>query len=171
MKTNLPVTNNERPFPDGAVIVTKTDAKGIITFANPDFVEISGFTEKELIGENHNIVRHPDMPPVAFEDLWDTVKTGKPWSGIVKNRCKNGDHYWVHANVAPLHENGRLAGYVSVRHKPSRQQIEGASALYRDINEGRAKVKVTQGYVVKPGILATLKGKMRDMSLRAKLIS
>jgi methyl-accepting chemotaxis protein len=171
MKTNLPVTNKERPFSDGAVIVTKTDTKGIITFANPDFVEISGFTAKELVGANHNIVRHPDMPPAAFEDLWDTVKTGKPWSGIVKNRCKNGDHYWVHANVAAMHENGRLAGYVSVRHKPSREQIEGASALYREINEGRAKVKVMQGYVVKPGILATLKSKVRDMSLRAKLIS
>jgi methyl-accepting chemotaxis protein len=171
MKTNLPVTNKERPFPDGAVIVTKTDAKGIITFVNPDFVEISGFTEKELVGSNHNIVRHPDMPPAAFEDLWDTVKAGRPWSGIVKNRCKSGDHYWVQANVAAEYENGRLTGYVSVRHKPTREQIEAASTLYREINEGRAKVKVMQGYVVKPGILTALKDRVRDMSLRAKLIS
>jgi methyl-accepting chemotaxis protein len=141
MKTNLPVTNIERPFPDGKTITSKTDAKGIITYVNAAFVEISGFTEQELIGANHNIVRHPDMPPAAFEDLWDTIKAGKPWSGVVKNRCKNGDHYWVKANVTPISEESRLSGYLSVRHAVTRKEIEQAEGFYRTINEGKASFK------------------------------
>ncbi|WP_255211033.1 PAS domain-containing protein [Methylogaea oryzae] len=95
MKLNMPVTSHEVVLRDDHMIVSKTDLKGLITYVNHDFLEISGFTERELIGFNHNIVRHPEMPPAAFKDLWDTVKAGKPWTGIVKNRCKNGDFYWV----------------------------------------------------------------------------
>ena len=110
MRTNLPVTGREILMKDGHSIVSKTDLKGKITYCNPYFVELSGSDENELIGAPHNIVRHPDMPAEAFADLWDTVKRGIPWTGLVKNRCKNGDHYWVNANVTPLIENGVVVG-------------------------------------------------------------
>ncbi len=144
MKINMPVTDNEVQMLDGQLLVSKTDLKGMITFVNPDFIEVSGFSEKELIGNNHNMVRHPDMPPAAFEDLWNTVKAGKPWTGLVKNRCKNGDYYWVNANVTPLKENGRVTEYMSVRTKPTRQQITEAEALYQQLNAGK-KIKKSFG--------------------------
>lgn len=134
MKKNLPVTQREVAFPRGVYIVSKTDLKGIITFANDAFVELSGFTRDELIGKNHNLVRHPDMPPGAFQDLWDTVKQGRPWTGIVKNRCKNGDFYWVEALVVPVRKNNQTIGYMSVRTEPSREQVQQAEALYKKIN-------------------------------------
>jgi PAS domain S-box-containing protein len=136
MKINMPVTQKEVELVDNSSIVSKTDLKGRITYINRDFIEISGFLESELIGQSHNIVRHPDMPPAAFKDLWDTVKAGKPWNGIVKNRCKNGDHYWVEANVAPIREKGQVIGFMSVRSKLSRQKIEAADALYAQMRAG-----------------------------------
>ena len=138
MKVNLPVTNREAELREGHPIVSKTDLKGVITYVNPEFVAISGFSERELLGKSHNIVRHPDMPQTAFEDLWKTVKGGRPWAGLVKNRCKNGDHYWVMANVTPLYEGGQVAGYMSVRSKPTREQIDRAATLYRRINAGKS---------------------------------
>ena len=141
MRKNLPVTDHEVVMHDNQVIISETDLKGIITQVDDDFVEISGFSREELIGKNHNIIRHPDMPPAAFQWLWDTIRAGEPWTGIVKNRCKNGDYYWVQANVTPIIKNGHVTGYVSVRTKPTRQQIEEADALYRAINAG----KVTLG--------------------------
>ena len=137
MKSNMPVTNNEVQLEAGQLIVSKTDLKGIITYVNPDFVSISGFSEHELIGKNHNMVRHPDMPPAAFQDLWNSVKAGKPWTGVVKNRCKNGDFYWVNANVTPVRVNGRVTEYMSVRTLPSRDQITRAEALYQQLNAGK----------------------------------
>ncbi len=135
MKVNLPVTDTEVPFGDDESIVSRTDLRGVITYINDTFLRVSGFTEAELIGSSHNIVRHPDMPPEAFADLWRTLKSGKPWSGVIKNRCKNGDFYWVMANVTPLRENGLVTGYMSVRTRPTRQQIEEATALYRAVRE------------------------------------
>ncbi len=134
MKKNLPVTGQERTYDKDVAIISTTDLKGIITYANPEFVEVSGFTEEELIGRNHNIIRHPDMPPAAFKDLWETVKQGQPWHGMVKNRCKNGDHYWVDAFVTPIWDNGEISGYQSVRTLPTRDQIDDAETLYREIN-------------------------------------
>jgi aerotaxis receptor len=141
MKINLPITNNEVPFPFERYLVSKTDLKGIITYANDAFVNISGYSREELIGKNHNIIRHPDMPPQAFEDLWSTVKRGDPWNGIVKNRTKNGDFYWVDAFVVPVTDDGVITGYLSVRTAPARQQVEEADKLYRQLNETKAPIK------------------------------
>src|SRR5664279_3299694 len=102
MKNNQPVTSVEHFLPAGKIIVSKTDLKGLVTYANDAFVELSGFGRDELLGHSHNIVRHPDMPVEAFADLWDTVGAGRPWRGVVKNRCKNGDFYWVNALVIPV---------------------------------------------------------------------
>jgi methyl-accepting chemotaxis protein len=137
MRINSPLTSNERQMQDGSMIVTKTDLKSLITYVNKDFLDISGFSEAELIGQPHNMVRHPDMPAEAFADLWATVKNGKSWNGIVKNRCKNGDYYWVDANVMPIRENGQVTGYVSVRRKPTQAQIDGAIALYAMLKAGK----------------------------------
>ncbi|MFA6061840.1 MAG: methyl-accepting chemotaxis protein [Gallionella sp.] len=137
MRINTPVTSNERQMQEGSMIVTKTDLKGVITYVNKDFLDISGFTEAELLGQSHNVVRHPDMPVEAFADLWKTIKGGTSWNGIVKNRCKNGDYYWVDANVTPIRENGQVNGYVSVRRKPTQEQISGAVALYAMLKAGK----------------------------------
>ncbi|MDD5247453.1 MAG: PAS domain-containing methyl-accepting chemotaxis protein [Rhodocyclaceae bacterium] len=138
MKKNLPVTQIERPFPRGKYIVSRTDLKGIITYANDTFIDISGFTRDELIGKNHNVIRHPDMPPAGFRNLWDTLHEGRPWGGIVKNRCKNGDFYWVNTLVVPVRQDNRTIGYMSVRTEPTREQVAGADALYRQLNASGA---------------------------------
>lgn len=131
MKKNLPVTQKELDYRDDEVLITRTDPKGIITYANDAFIKISGFSREELIGNNHNVVRHPDMPSWAFADLWLTVKNGHPWRGMVKNRAKNGDHYWVRATVSPIIDRDQVLGYLSLRKKPSRAEIAEAEALYR----------------------------------------
>jgi len=139
----------------GKYIVSKTDMKGAITYANDAFVEISGFTRDELIGKNHNMVRHPDVPSQAFADLWRNLKAGYPWRGIVKNRCKNGDHCWVDAFVGPIRRGSEITGYMSVRRQPQREDIQAAEALYRELNASKAAIKP-------PGLLARL-------TVRAKL--
>ncbi len=140
MKTNLPVSGIEFPYPKGKILVSKTDLKGAITYANDAFIEVSGFAKEELYGKSHNVVRHPDMPPAAFADLWSKAKDGQPWRGMVKNRRKNGDHYWVDATVVPIRKNGQTIGYMSVRKEPSRQQIDAADQLYRKALNGEAKL-------------------------------
>jgi PAS domain S-box-containing protein len=117
MRTNLPVTTVEYPITDDTLIASKTDSKGRLTYFNDEFVAASGFTEAELMGQPHNIIRHPDMPPEAFENLWTTLQAGKPWAGAVKNRRKNGDFYWVLATASPIRENGQITGYTSIRTK------------------------------------------------------
>ncbi|MER2496396.1 methyl-accepting chemotaxis protein [Vibrio neptunius] len=131
MKDNGPVTQREVFFDDRNDLVSVTDIQGKIKFVNDDFVSISGFSREELTGKDHNIVRHPDMPPAAFKSLWSTVRAGKIWRGTVKNRCKNGDHYWVDAFVSPIMKNGQLVGIQSVRSQPSKQQVADAEALYK----------------------------------------
>ena len=140
MKINEPVTDREIPFPKGTILVSKTDRKGTITYANQAFVAISGFSEAELLGRSHNVVRHPEMPPEAFKDLWDTVHAGRTWTGIVKNRAKNGDYYWVRANVTPVPlANGDIE-YMSVRTEPSEAEKRFAGDLYAKVRRGQAEI-------------------------------
>jgi aerotaxis receptor len=139
MRKNFPATAIESPFPKGKILVSKTDLKGQITYANDAFIALSGFTREELLGQPHNVVRHPDLPPVIFEDMWATLKSGYPWRGLVKNRCKDGGFYWVDALVVPIRKGGQPVGYMSVRSEPPRSEVESAETLYRDIRENKAK--------------------------------
>ncbi|MFS2138234.1 methyl-accepting chemotaxis protein [Duganella sp. Dugasp56] len=165
MRTNSPITQNEYVMQDGKTIVSSTDLQGNINYANPYFIEVSGFTEAELMGAPQNIVRHPDMPVEAFADLWSTIKSGAPWTGLVKNRCKNGDFYWVLANVTPVIERGKPVGYLSVRTKPSREQVRQADALYRQFKSGNPKrLRIVNGRVVSTGLAARVRDLLR-MSL------
>ncbi len=130
MRTNLPVTQQQHPFPDGGSLVSTTDLKGRITYCNEAFVNLSGYTQEELLGQPHNLVRHPDMPEEAFRDMWQTLNEGLPWTGVVKNRRKNGDHYYVMANVTPITHNHQPVGYLSVRTQPTQAQIAASESLY-----------------------------------------
>jgi methyl-accepting chemotaxis protein len=133
----MPVTLVEHRLAEGEILVSTTDLKGVITSCNPAFVAMSGFEEEELIGHSHNMVRHPDMPSEAFKDMWETLKGGKTWTGLVKNRCKNGDFYWVLANVTPIRENGNVVGYMSVRTRPAREQVTEIQQQYAAIKAGQ----------------------------------
>jgi len=169
VRTNLPVTGIEYLLKEGQSIVSKTDTKGRITYVNPTFVEVSGFTLQELLGKAHNIVRHPDMPPEAFADLWATLQAGEPWTGMVKNRRKNGDYYWVVANVVPIKEQGCTVGYMSVRTCPGRDQVKAAESLYRQFRENKAQgLAIRRGAVVKAGAWARL-GALRNLPLGRRL--
>src|SRR5471032_2884270 len=148
MRQNLPVSSVEFLLDEGKPIVAKTDLRGNIVYVNPYFVEVSGYSEQELLGAPHNIVRHPDMPSAAFADLWATLKAGLPWSGLLKNRRKNGDFYWVEASITPVLENGKAVGYVSVRTRPARAQVQAAAAAYRSIAAGNpGRLTIRQGQV------------------------
>ncbi|HIE0995310.1 TPA: methyl-accepting chemotaxis protein [Pseudomonas aeruginosa] len=136
MRKNLPVTGRNLELPWEANILSTTDMQSHITYVNPDFVNISGFAEDELIGQPHNLVRHPDMPSAAFEHMWKTLRGGRSWMGLVKNRCKNGDHYWVSAYVTPISKNGQCVEYQSVRTKPDPQQVQAAERLYAQMCAG-----------------------------------
>jgi len=141
MKINMPVTNNEVLMKKDEILVTRTDLKGRITYANDAFVAISGYSREELIGSSHNIVRHPDMPAAAFEDLWICLKQNRPWSAVVKNRTKSGDFYWVEANVTPVFHQGQVQEYLSARYAPKREQIEKAERFYQKLNAKTATMR------------------------------
>ncbi|SDU09258.1 methyl-accepting chemotaxis protein [Halopseudomonas salegens] len=141
MRNNQPVTQREQSFTQDQRLISTTDLKGLIRYANEAFIAISGFTADELIGAPHNLVRHPDVPPAVFEHMWTDLQAGRSWMGIVKNRCKNGDHYWVNAYVTPVLENGKVTGYESVRVKPTQQQVQRAEHLYRRLNRGGKAVQ------------------------------
>jgi aerotaxis receptor len=155
MRHTGPVTQKEQLLSSDRSLVSTTDLKGRITYCNPAFIEASGYTREELLGQPHNLIRHPDMPEEAFRDLWATVSQGRPWAALVKNRCKNGDHYWVRANVTPLMEGGAPVGYMSVRSVPDRADVENADALYRGMNEaslsGVSRVRFEGGRVLHHG--------------------
>lgn len=170
MRQNLPVTDVEVLLHDDDLIVSKTDLKGRIVYANATFLRISGFSEAELLGQAHNIVRHPDMPPAAFADLWATLQAGRPWVGMVKNRCKNGDYYWVHADAAPVFENGKHVGYMSVRKKPSRAQVAEAEQAYARIRAGTSNKVVRQGSLHDPSPWYVRWNPLWKLSLRTRLL-
>ncbi|MDE1145415.1 MAG: methyl-accepting chemotaxis protein [Azospirillaceae bacterium] len=152
MRDNGPVTNREVEFGKDELLVSRTDPSGRITYANRAFVRVSGYESDELIGAPHNLVRHPDMPKAAFADLWATIRAGRPWDGLVKNRTKQGDYYWVRANVTPVMEGGLLAGYVSIRSKPSREEVRAAESVYAELRAGRGALK--DGAVIATGLAA-----------------
>jgi PAS domain S-box-containing protein len=169
MRTNQPVTGVEYDFANDIAIISHTDAKGHITFVNDDFVEVSGFELEELMGQPHSIVRHPDMPPEAFRDLWDTVKTGRPWAGIVKNRRKNGDHYWVRTSVTQKSDGG----YISVRVRPTREEVAAADALYQRMRKD-ASLRLKEGLEVKTGLAGLVQAgwaRIDDMRIGRRLMT
>ena len=151
MRINLPVTQREYPFPERNTLVSVTDLKGRIVYCNPAFVAMSGYRQEELQGQPHNLIRHPDMPEEAFRDLWDTVRQGLPWSGTVKNRRKDGDHYWVQANVAPMMDGDRITGYLSVRTAATADDVRAADVLYARLRDehqsGRSTLALRRGRV------------------------
>ncbi|MCP5278506.1 MAG: Tar ligand binding domain-containing protein [Thiobacillus sp.] len=160
MRVNMPVTGVERMMQEGEEITSTTDLRGVITSVNQSFLDISGFTEQELLGAPQNVVRHPDMPPLAFQDLWQSIQADRPWTGMVKNRCKNGDHYWVEAHVTPIRQGGQVTGFLSVRRKPSREAVSRAEALYKDIRDGKVKALHKSGMLQRLTIKARLAGIM-----------
>lgn len=137
MRVNNPVTDKEIKFPADYNLLSTTDTRGIVKYASKDFCEVAGYTQEEIIGQPHNIVRHPSMPPAAFQNLWDYIKSGKCWMGLVKNRTKNGDYYWVNAFASPIKINGQIAEYQSVRTTPDRKAVERAEKLYPQLLAGK----------------------------------
>ncbi|MDV6234055.1 PAS domain-containing methyl-accepting chemotaxis protein [Leptospira ellisii] len=133
MRKNLPVTNRELPIPVNAVLISRTDTKGRISYVSQDFADISGFSEKEMLGEPHNLIRHPDVPQYVYKEMWDTIQGGNPWNGVVKNRAKSGDHYWVDATITPVMNDGVVSGYMSVRKKATLKQIAQAEILFQEL--------------------------------------
>jgi aerotaxis receptor len=155
MRTNLPVTQQEYLFSGSETLLSTTDTASNITYANAAFARISGYDLHELLWQPHNLVRHPDMPVEAFADMWQTLKNGGAWTALVKNRRKNGDHYWVRANAAPMCRQGDVTGYLSVRTKPQSAEIEAATHLYQRFKDGKAKgLAFHQGLIVHTGLMS-----------------
>ena len=154
MRNNQPVTQHEYDFPAGDTLLSTTDTAGRIAYANAAFIQVSGFDMEELQRKAHNIVRHPDMPVEAYADMWRSLKAGRAWTAVVKNRRKSGDHYWVNANAAPMHRGGSLVGYLSVRTRPSRADINAAQALYARFKAGQATgLAFHNGLIVRTGVM------------------
>jgi aerotaxis receptor len=153
MDENPAINNEEYVLSEQDVIISRTDLTGRILYANDAFLKSSGFSRDELVGQPQNIVRHPDMPSEAFRDLWATIGRDRPWTGVLKNRRKNGGFYWVVANVTPVFEGGKKVGYMSVRTKPSPDEIESATDLYTTLNEyGTARARLAGGDVLRSGV-------------------
>jgi aerotaxis receptor len=169
MRQNLPITNHEMHVVEDQAIVSKTDMDGNIVYINPYFCQISGYTEHELIGAPQNIMRHPDMPAEAFADLWASLKAGTPWTGMIKNRRRDGAFFWVQANITPIKENGQVRGYMSVGVEPDRAQVETTGAAYRAMREQRArKIVIKNGQLLKTGWLNLL-ANLGHMSLALRI--
>ncbi|HBL4691781.1 PAS domain-containing protein [Citrobacter sedlakii] len=162
MSSHLYVTQQNTPLDDDTTLMSTTDLHSYITHANDTFVTVSGYSLNELLAQPHNLVRHPDMPKAAFADMWYTLKQGEPWSGIVKNRCKNGDHYWVRANAVPMVREGQVTGYMSIRTRATEEEIAAVEPLYQALNENRCARRIHKGLVVRKGWL----GKLPSLPLR-----
>ncbi|GAB7197892.1 methyl-accepting chemotaxis protein [Dickeya oryzae] len=169
MRVNTPITQQEHLLDDDTTLMSTTDVKSHITYANSAFIHISGFDENELMGAPHNIVRHPDMPVEAFADMWYTLQQGDSWTGLVKNRRKNGDHYWVRANVTPVYHNNHLTGYISVRNTPKAAEIQAAEPLYEAVQNKQARhLRFYKGLVVRTGLFSVL-SLFQRLSVRGRL--
>ncbi|MFS8975753.1 methyl-accepting chemotaxis protein [Cupriavidus necator] len=170
MRNNQPVTQREYQLSPSDYLISRTDLKGRITFANRTFIEASGYPAEELLGAPHNLVRHPDMPPEAFADLWQNLEAGRSWMGVVKNRRKNGDFYWVSATVTPTRVDGRVVGYTSVRSMATREQIEAAGAAYALFRADRAAgLAIREGAVVRTGVTGLTQRLLR-MNLKRRIL-
>ena len=173
MRKNLPVSQNGYDFPADQTLISVTDLKGRITYCNSNFISVSGFSREELLGQPHNLVRHPDMPEEAFRDMWETIESGRPWTGLVKNRRKNGDYYWVRANATPMRSGENIVGFLSVRTKPGAEEIQAAESLYakmRDEAERGSQVhKLHHGAVIRAGWIGSL-GRSLKPGLRSQLV-
>jgi len=174
MRLNVPITQVEYMFSDGDSLVTTTDLKGRILYCNPSFIEASGYTKEELLGQPHNLIRHPDMPEEAFRDMWSTISQGLPWFGMVKNRRKNGDFYWVKANVTPLLDaHGEVTGYMSVRNRPDRAAAQEAEVLYQRMKAGgdmAGALKLDRGRLLPSQPLARALARLRP-GLKGKMVA
>ena len=167
MSSHPYVSQQNTPLDDDITLMSTTDLQSYITHANDTFVQVSGYQLNELLDKPHNQVRHPDMPKEAFADMWYTLKQGEPWSGIVKNRRKNGDHYWVRANAVPMVREGRVTGYMSIRTRATDEEIAAVEPLYKALNEGRCNRRIHKGLVVRKGWL----GKLPAMPIRWRVRS
>ena len=167
MSSHPYVSQQNTPLDDDITLMSTTDLQSYITHANDTFVQVSGYQLNELLDKPHNQVRHPDMPKAAFADMWYTLKQGQPWSGIVKNRRKNGDHYWVRANAVPMVREGRVTGYMSIRTRATDEEIAAVEPLYKALNEGRCNRRIHKGLVVRKGWL----GKLPAMPIRWRVRS
>ncbi len=150
------------------IIVTKTDRNGLITYVNDDLLRITGYSERELMGEKHNIFKHPDMPAEVFKDLWKTILNECTWRGVVKNKTKDGGFYWVHADVTPLYENKTLIGFMSVRVKPTSEEIKKAEKAYAQIKAGTFTDELVYGEIIKRDALNHLQRDFNDISVSTK---
>ena len=174
MRNNGPITQKEYVLPAGTTLVSTTDLQSHIAYCNPAFVEVSGYDPAELIGQPHNLVRHPDMPAEAFRDMWATLTAGEPWTALVKNRRKNGDHYWVRANVTPVLDGGQVTGYMSVRTTAGRDEVARAEALYARMRDeaaaGKLHTTLLRGELRASG-LAGVFGRLLQPGLGARLLT
>jgi aerotaxis receptor len=165
LRNNQPVTQQGYTLSADQTLVSVTDLKGRITYCNASFIEASGFERQEILGQAHNMVRHPDMPEEAFRDMWDTIQAQLPWSGLVKNRRKNGDYYWVQANATPMMDGNTITGFLSVRTAPSRQDVAQAEELYArmrsEAKAGKRSVALHRGAVVRKDPLGRLLAMLR----------
>jgi PAS domain S-box-containing protein len=170
MRDNGPVTQRDRPVPENTFLVSRTDPRGVITYVNQAFIDLSGFSREELLGAPHNLVRHPDMPPGAFADLWATLQAGECWVGVVKNRCKNGDHYWVRAAVSAEQDpSGTVTGYVSVRVRPTPAEVTAAEAAYGKLRDGSTRIVVHHGRLSQRGLIPALVRRLASLRMRIAL--
>ncbi|NKI76035.1 PAS domain S-box protein [Dickeya sp. CFBP 2040] len=169
MRNNQPVTQREYVFDKDATLMSVTDVDGHIVYANDAFIQVSGFDPDEIDGQPHNIVRHPDVPAEAFRDMWQTLEQQEPWTALVKNRRKNGDHYWVRANAVPIVRHGRTTGYMSVRTQPSRQEVDAAEKLYQTMQSAQGNnLKLEKGVLFRTG-LTGLFSRLNFISMRWRL--
>lgn len=172
MRVNLPVTGVEYDFPASDMLVSATNVSSHIEYCNPAFIEVSGYSRDELIGQPHNLIRHPDMPKEAFEDMWRTIQGGQSWTALVKNRRKNGDHYWVRANVTPIIKDDSVIGYLSVRTKPNRAEVASMELLYKRLSDGQARIRLRAGRVEHVGLLRVVDlWRNAGLSMRVAVVS